>query len=418
MPYNPYIDEEEDPTLPPVEAEPDDSAALPAMVAPASPPAPVRQDPYMQYIGGLGDQGANPDLKALLLAKLKSGANDAAQLREQAAADKAKSDAENKQVLYAKLGDRMNDLVRRSGSIMGHMPDAVAAEAPAYQGQVGKQQSEREKLRAALMAKMQGGQDTAIKGLIGLNKSEADRKAAEDKLIAGQRFTAEQNELNRKASQSRAETMAGAFKEKADYMANLNPNKKSFEMLPVPAQEEIKVLAKEVATKDSVARQIDAETKNMEASLAAGDEDQALVAGRNMLKVLNSTEGKDAVGTDEAKRLGAFLEYKIANFTGPGSFMGRDLDQFVEQAKLKSNAIKMATQDSRKRIDEASSGKSANYDLYAPAAPKAQPGTAQAAPIGPSPQDKAALQWANDPANAKNPKLPDVMKKLKAKGLL
>jgi hypothetical protein len=65
-------------------------------------------------------------------------------------------------------------------------------------------------------------------------------------------------------------------------------------------------------------------------------EDLKVKAGENMLKLLNSAEGSDAVGAEESKRLGGLLEYKLLNFKEPGSFIGRDLDLFTEQVSLKS----------------------------------------------------------------------------------
>lgn len=60
-------------------------------------------------------------------------------------------------------------------------------------------------------------------------------------------------------------------------------------------------------------------------------EDQKIKVGQGLYKSLNSAEGADAVGAEEAKRLGSFIEYNIGNFTQPGAFLGRDLKGFTEQ---------------------------------------------------------------------------------------
>ena len=68
-------------------------------------------------------------------------------------------------------------------------------------------------------------------------------------------------------------------------------------------------------------------------------EDEKIKAGQAALKLLNSAEGQDAVGAEESRRLGSLLEYKIANLTEPGSFVGRDLGMFTEQLRNKSSEL-------------------------------------------------------------------------------
>lgn len=60
-------------------------------------------------------------------------------------------------------------------------------------------------------------------------------------------------------------------------------------------------------------------------------EDQKVKTGQGLFKLLNSAEGADAVGAEEAKRIGSYLEYNIGNFTQPGAFIGRDLKGFTDQ---------------------------------------------------------------------------------------
>lgn len=60
-------------------------------------------------------------------------------------------------------------------------------------------------------------------------------------------------------------------------------------------------------------------------------EDQKTKTGQSLYKLLNSAEGSDAVGAEEAKRLGSYLEYNILNLTQPGAVFGRDLKGFTDQ---------------------------------------------------------------------------------------
>jgi len=60
-------------------------------------------------------------------------------------------------------------------------------------------------------------------------------------------------------------------------------------------------------------------------------QDQKIKTGQSLFKLLNSAEGSDAVGAEEARRIGSFLEFNLANFTQPGAFFGRDVDGFIQQ---------------------------------------------------------------------------------------
>lgn len=85
-------------------------------------------------------------------------------------------------------------------------------------------------------------------------------------------------------------------------------------------------------------------------------EDARIKVGQSLLKLLNSAEGSDAVGAEEARRLGSFLEYKMANFTQPGSFWGRDLGAFTDQVKNNSNLLADRIKKNQEGFDHITSG--------------------------------------------------------------
>lgn len=121
-----------------------------------------------------------------------------------------------------------------------------------------------------------------------------------------------------------------------------------FKKLPVDVQRTVEGLSGKNAGKIAIANQIEsylAEFKN------AKTEDQKVTVGQQMLKVLNSPEGADAIGQEESKRLGSFLQYKIANFTGPGSFMGRDIPEFEKQVTSTLGAVRGAVNSNQAEID-------------------------------------------------------------------
>lgn len=69
-------------------------------------------------------------------------------------------------------------------------------------------------------------------------------------------------------------------------------------------------------------------------------EQDKIKVGQGLLKLLNSAEGSDAVGAEEAKRIGSYLEHKMFNVFEPGSMFGRDLDLFTDQ--VRNNSLSLA----------------------------------------------------------------------------
>ncbi|MBL7545622.1 MAG: hypothetical protein JNL11_17515 [Bdellovibrionaceae bacterium] len=125
---------------------------------------------------------------------------------------------------------------------------------------------------------------------------------------------------------------------------------KSGDKLPIDAKKTIETLATKNATKLSIKNQIDAVVDNWDSF----SDDQKVAQGRQLLKTLNSTEGADAIGVEEANRLGSKLEFAMGNFTNsnPTQF-GRDLSGFKEQAQLTSQGIGKAIAANKKQIDSA-----------------------------------------------------------------
>jgi len=109
------------------------------------------------------------------------------------------------------------------------------------------------------------------------------------------------------------------------------------------------------AKKAQISQVIDREVAIFDQKVNAGDVEGAVRHGEGMLKALNSAFGADAVGTEEAKRLGGFLQRFKAPWT-PGSMTNYDLDKFSQQVHDKSSALKSAGQDSLQRAKSFRSG--------------------------------------------------------------
>lgn len=123
-----------------------------------------------------------------------------------------------------------------------------------------------------------------------------------------------------------------------------------FKALPVESQEIVKDLSKKNASKISIANQL-------KSTLALFNDpntsdDQKITAGRQAIKTLNSTEGADAVGTEEAKRLAGYLDFKLFNITEPGSPFGRDLPEFGVQVQNTIKSIEDGVARNKSQIDE------------------------------------------------------------------
>lgn len=182
--------------------------------------------------------------------------------------------------------------------------------------------------------------------------------------------------------------------------------------LPLDQKKEVETLAIKNANKRSIANQIKSGIAEWD---AAKDDDQKLTTGLQLIKVLNSTEGADAVGKEEAERLAGYLKYKVGNITGPGSFMGRDLPEFRTQMESKAREIENAIAMNQGNIDSLYGRSNRTQPNLPPPAPAKGTAAAAAKPAV-TPSDLKALDWLKN--NPKDPNAPSVRDKLKRKGVL
>jgi len=126
--------------------------------------------------------------------------------------------------------------------------------------------------------------------------------------------------------------------------------KRAYNNLPEEKKQTIEGLAKKNVNKVAIANQIDSVISNWD-SLT---ESEKLIQGRQLIKTLNSAEGADAVGTEEAKRLGSNLEFAMGNLTNDNPIQfGRNLKGFKKQSEDTSKAIRRAINMNNDLIDEA-----------------------------------------------------------------
>jgi len=241
-----------------------------------------------------------------------------------------------------------NDLIAQA--ILGLAPIlAGAAFGGAQGGAIGSEagskalgvlQTEKQReLEKAKLAKAEQGKmlETALK----LSQEERAQKAAER---AETRQTEELAISKQKLSL-----------EEKRLMAELGSSKRQLEQLNPANKTMVESLSKDSATKTAIANEI-AQTVKLFDDPNISDT-QKIKAGESLLKVLNSTQGSDAVGAEEAKRLGSLLQFQIGNLFGPGKFIGRDLPGFRDQAATTVNRLSGAVEGNKKLINEALANK-------------------------------------------------------------
>lgn len=158
-------------------------------------------------------------------------------------------------------------------------------------------------------------------------------------------------------------------------------NQDPFKKLPEDQKNVITKLSEKNAAKIAIANQIDAVMGNWEKL----DDDQKVTQGRQLLKVLNSSEGADAIGSEEAKRLGSKLEYAMGNFTNSNPMQfGRDLPGFSENAKNTSLGLKSGISANQKIINDAYGNpnrQTAMGNAVGLSAPRSEPPQQRAIPV-------------------------------------
>ena len=150
--------------------------------------------------------------------------------------------------------------------------------------------------------------------------------------------------------EGRAEKIAMQKASKATAQKQLNSNQQ-FKMLPPEDQRTVMALAASRGNIEYVTGGIAANLETWDDPKAT-DEDR-LQQGRQMLKLLNSLEGADAVGAEEAKRLMGKLEVAYGNFTNdnPTQF-GRDLTGFRRDVENTLKTVQARQQNINKSIDK------------------------------------------------------------------
>lgn len=181
---------------------------------------------------------------------------------------------------------------------------------------------------------------------IALKRAELEaNKAARERAFKQDAMAAEKNAVDMQYKQAQiGELMAPAGTSKKFIESNMLAKTKASASASAKPSAESKVTQKQMeklgvgnAGLYNVKSAMDEALKILEDP--ATGEDQKIKTGQSLFKLLNSAEGSDAVGAEEAKRIGSYLEYNIGNFTQPGAFIGRDVKGFTDQIKNYSKLL-------------------------------------------------------------------------------
>src|SRR3990167_9485110 len=207
-----------------------------------------------------------------------------------------------------------------------------------------------------LVAKRARDEDVA-----GMEAEEKEFGLGEKKNKAGRDATGHASDLKTAEAQR---TLLGAQAGKATREANAPPKARD---LPLDVQSEVRALSGKTAGKKAIANQLSSDLVEMRKAMgldetgkpipgATPNEDLAYSYAQNMLKTMNSKEGADAVGIDEAKRAAGLLEYNVADVKAglgmkPGKFHGRDVPGFMKQVESNITGIRGAVNANRTEVD-------------------------------------------------------------------
>lgn len=226
-------------------------------------------------------------------------------------------------------------------ALSGARGGAIGGEAGlAGLSQLTKAQQLEQERKAQMKKEERAGVETALR-----LKSEARLAASEErKAKAEERKFAQESALNKEKL---------AF-EKEKFQAEMGTGKKQLALLSPDNKIMVEKLSEDSAKKTAIANEITSAVKIFDDPTVS--DTQKIKAGQALLKTLNSTQGSDAVGVEEARRLGSFLEWTIRPFPESGKKIGRDLPGFRDQAASTVNRLASSIEINKSVVQNAMAG--------------------------------------------------------------
>lgn len=247
--------------------------------------------------------------------------------------------------------------------LLNAITTGVSSFVPAYQQSKANAEEQALRRRQQRLQMAQSGMQETPEGDIQMTPEASDTRALQKATQqAGLLRSGYRAVKNQETGEYDLEPVAG-FKDQEQELRDLQLQKlrkeinapaqakDEFGQLPIENQEQIKDLSKKIAEKTNIKNSLQGGLNRLEDKNL--DDDQKLVQARQMIKLLNSQAGQDAVGAEEAKRLAGFLEFRYFNLTEPGPLMGRaPISEFTEQVKQTLRGLNEATEYNRRNIDQ------------------------------------------------------------------
>lgn len=227
----------------------------------------------------------------------------------------------------------------------------------------------------------------------GQQQASAERKNAINEYLSGRKQEKQQDFQNKKyssdlshqqfmekQSQANATALQDFRGRELDLKQQLAEAKASGVVGKQPHEQQkvLDTLSEGAAKRASVSNLMQAGLERFRAAKASGDEDAAVKEGEGMYKLLNSPENPDAVGTEEAKRIGSFLQR--GNVLQPGNFFSRDLDKFDAQVVSKINGLRSSAKVNLDQVAKIRGGEGLDLNQIDNLPKNSKSGTATAAP--------------------------------------
>jgi hypothetical protein len=142
---------------------------------------------------------------------------------------------------------------------------------------------------------------------------------------------------------------------------------------PPQIKKQVDVLSTKLGKQKGFANDLAAANEQLQRLYKQGNMKDFGVAGSGMLKMLNSQENPDAIGTQEEKRIGGLLQSISTPLSPGGEFrLGKDYKGFMQQVKNKLDLQQSSAKKTQGSLDALIKPYAKSSDSAAPAAAESQ----------------------------------------------
>ncbi len=263
------------------------------------------------------------------------------------------------------------------GSSMRRYADSANATNKSFYADGRQEDADREKMYGVnadvykYLADKEGkAEDTARSSVQHSEKLEADRTKHKEDLDMQQKrldqaASAQKEERERRDRLDRDKNTLDRDrldfdKSKEKGLGPAKQEKNRFDAISQDKKDQIGSYSKDVATRSSIANMLESELRTFQ---NASTDDERIKVGEMALKTLNGALGKDAIGVEEAQRIGSALKFQMFNIRGAGPMFGRDFALFERQIAAKLKSMREGANMDRTEIDKLYARDPTKYDV-------------------------------------------------------